>query len=143
MRARVPRVAGVLRVIGLGGTMVGCVLAVASLSKTWAVDGPREGVAAPRTGWSYLAYGDVALVGACVLAGILATALCVGPRSRRVSRSAGGGAVLLLLGALAGVGIGYWMMGLDFSFFSSSDALRTYDTGPGFGDAAIGLAIAV
>jgi hypothetical protein len=143
MRSRVPTVAGILRVAGLAGTLAGCVLTVAALSKTWAVDGPREGFAARLDGWAYLSWGDLALLAVALLVAILATALTVGPRSRKVSRTAGGGAAFLLLGALAGVGIGYWVMGLDFSFFSSSDDLRRYDAGPGFGDAAIGLGVAL
>jgi hypothetical protein len=143
MRTRAPSVAGVLRVVGLGGTLVGCVLTIASLSKTWATDGPREGFAPRLDGWSYLAWGDLALLGVTAFVALLAVALCVGPRSRKVSRTAGGGAAFLLLVALAGLGLGYWLMGLDFSFFSSSDDLRRYDAGPGFGDAALGLGVAL
>jgi GNAT superfamily N-acetyltransferase len=143
MRTRAPSVAAVLRVVGLGGTLAGCVLTIAALSKTWAVDGPREGFASRLDGWAYLAWGDVALLGVALFVAVLAIALCVGPRSRKVSRTAGGGAALVLLAALAGLGIGYWLMGLDFSFFSSSDDLRRYDAGPGFGDAAVGLGVAL
>ncbi|HEY6763021.1 MAG TPA: hypothetical protein VI318_26200, partial [Baekduia sp.] len=142
MRTRVPSVGGLLRVVGLAGTLAGCLLTVASLSKTWAVDGPREGVAAPETGWQHIAYGDVILLAACVFVAILATALCVGPPSRRVTRTAGGAALTLLVGALAAVAIMYWMAGLDFSFFDSSDELRRFDAGPGYQDAATGLAVA-
>ena len=142
MRVRVPRVAGVLRVVGLAGTVAGCVMAVASLSRTWAIDGPREGHAASQSGWQALGYGDLALVGACALVVILATALCVGPRSRKTSRTAGGLALFVLLAALAGVGVAYWLSGLDFSFFSD-DPVREYDAGPGYGAAATGLGIAV
>jgi hypothetical protein len=143
MRSRLPSPAGVLRVAGLGATLTGCVLTIAALSKTWAVDGPREGFAPRLDGWAYLAWGDLALLGVAIFVALLAVALCVGPRSRRVSRTAGGGAALLLLAALAGVGLGSWLMGLDVSFLSSSDDLRKYDAGPGFGAAAVGLGVAL
>lgn len=147
MRARVPRVAWLLRVVGLAGTIVGCVMAVASLSKTWTVDGPRAGHAAAQSGWQGMAYGDWLLTGTCVLVGILATALCVGPRSRKTSRTAGGAALVLLLAALAGVGLAYWMMGLDLSVDLSlgdtGDEPNKYAAGPGFGAAATALGAAV
>jgi hypothetical protein len=139
---RVPTVAGVLRVVGLAGTTAGCVMAVASLSRTWAVDGPREGHVAARSGWQALGFADLLLVGACALVVVLALALAVGPRSRKTSRTAGGLALFVLLAALAAVGVGYWLSGLDFSFFSD-DPTREYDTGPGYGAAATALGIAV
>jgi hypothetical protein len=143
MRSRAPAFAGILRVAGLAGTLAGGLLTVAALSKTWATDGPRAGFATRLDGWAYLAWGDLALLAVVLLVALLAGALTVGPRSRKVSRTAGGGAAFLLLAALAGVGLGYWLMGLDFSFFSSSDDLRRYDPGPGFGDAAVGLGVAL
>jgi hypothetical protein len=142
MRARLPTVAGGLRVLGLAGTAAGCVATIASLSRDWAVDGPREGHASAETGWQWLTYGDLLLVAASVLVLILATALCVGPRSRRVSRTAGTAAVAVLLLALAAIGVLYWLTGLDVSFFSD-DSVRQYDPGPGFGAAVTGLGIAL
>jgi hypothetical protein len=140
---RVPTVAGLLRVMGLGATTVGCVMAVASLSQKWAVDGPREGHEAAETGWQHMAYGDLLLVAVCALVVVLAAALCVGPRSRRVTRLAGGASLSLLVAALAGVALLYWMSGLDVSFFGADDAVRRFDAGPGYAAAATGLVVAL
>jgi hypothetical protein len=140
---RAPSVAGLLRIAGLAATATGCVMAVASLSERWAVDGPRAGDAAPQTGWQHIGYGAPLLAAVCALVLVLATALCIGPRSRRVSRRAGGASVSLLAAALAAVGLSYWMSGLDFSFFGNGDALRHYDAGPGYAAAATGLAVAL
>ena len=65
-----------------------------------------------------------------------------GPRSRRTTRLAGGAALSLLLAALAGVVAGYWLSGLDVSFFGD-DAVRQYDAGPGYTAAATGLVVAL
>ena len=140
---RAPSVAALLRTAGLAGTVTGCVLAVASLSSQWAVDGPRAGRAPAETGWAYLTYGDLLLVAACALVVVLAVALCVGPRSRKVSRTAGAAALSLLLLALAGVALLWWMTGLDVSLFVSDDEVRKFNAGPGFERATTGLLIAV
>jgi hypothetical protein len=140
---RAPSVAGLLRVAGLAGTLAGCVLAVASLSATWAVDGPGAGHAPDQNGWQFLSYGDTALTGACVLVAILAVALAVGPRSRRVSRTAGGAAVALLLCAVGAVALLWWLSSLDVSFFVDDDQAMRYDPGPGFQHAVTGLLVAV
>jgi hypothetical protein len=140
---RAPSAAAVIRIAGLGGTFTGCAMAVASLSSRWVVDGPRSGRAAPETGWQFLAYGDLLLVGVCALVLVLALALCVGPRSRRVSRRAGGTAMALLLAALAGVALLWWLTGLDVSLLRSDDGVRQYDPGPGFEHAATGLVVAI
>ena len=140
---RAPSAAALLRIAGLAGTTTGCVLAVASLSSPWAVDGPRAGRAGDRSGWAYMAYGDLLLVAVCALVVILAVALCVGPRSRRVSRTAGAAAVALLLAALAGVALLWWLTGLDVSLLVDDAEVRRFDPGPGFERAATGLLVAV
>jgi hypothetical protein len=140
---RAPSVALLLRGAGLAGTAAGCVLVVASLSSTWAVDGPRAGRALDQTGWTYLGAGGFALAGACALVGILALALCVGPRSRRVSRTAGSAAVSLLLVALGVVAALWWLTGLDVSVLADDGDVRKLDPGPGFGRAVTGLLVAV
>jgi hypothetical protein len=140
---RAPSAAGLLRVVGLAGTATGCVLAVAALSSPWAVDGPERGVAPDESGWTFMAYGDLALVAVCALVVILAIALCVGPRSRRVSRSAGAGAIALLLAALGGVAVMWWLTGLDASTLVDEDDVRRFDPGPGFSQAATGLLVAI
>jgi hypothetical protein len=140
---RAPSVAGLLRVAGLAGTLTGCVLAVAALSAKWAVDGPGEGHAPEQNGWHYLDAGAALLTAGCALVVILAVALAVGPRSRRVSRTAGSGAVALLLAAVAGVALLWWLNSLDVSFFTDDDQAVRYDPGPGFQHAIIGLLVAV
>lgn len=140
-RMRAPSVAGLLRVTGLAGTLVGCGIAVASLSETWAVETTADGTPVDRTGWEYLSYGDVAIVAGCALVAVLAVALCAGPRSRKVSRTAGGAAVGVLLLGLAGVGVVYWLTGLDLDVFGADDA-PSYDAASGFLRAAIGLGVA-
>jgi hypothetical protein len=140
---RAPSVAALLRTAGLIGTATGCVMAVASLSSPWAVDGPSAGHAADESGWQFLAYGDVGLVAACVFVMVLAVALCVGPRSRRVSRTAGSAAMALLLLALGGVALLWWLTGLDVSLFADDASARRFDPGPGFDHAAVGLLVAI
>jgi hypothetical protein len=142
MRMRVPTVAGVLRVVGLAGTLAGCVMTVASLSETWAEEDSNHGVLATRTGWDWLGVGDLLLIAVCALTGVLAIALCVGPRSRKVSRSAGGLGLTLLALSLVGVGVTYWLVDMDFAFWTSDDA-DNFSAGPGYQSAAIGLGIAV
>jgi hypothetical protein len=142
MRTRVGRTwAYLLRGLGLAITLAGLVVAVASLSRTWVRDGPSRGVATPRTGWDWLGPWAALLLAAVVLTAILAIALTAGPRSRKVSRTAGGFALTILALALAAVGVVDWMVGLDFSFFTDSDT--NYIVGPGFQVAAIGLGVAV
>jgi hypothetical protein len=130
-----------LRGLGLAITLAGLVCAVASLSQTWVKDSSGNG---PRvqTGWEALSYGDAGMIAGCLLVAILAIALCVGPRSRKVSRTAGGFALTILALGLAAVGVVDWLLGLDFSFFSDADA-HTYTAGAGFQNAAIGLGLAV
>jgi hypothetical protein len=140
---RAPSVAGVLRVAGLAGTLAGCVLAVAALSAKWAVDGPGEGHAPEQTGWHFLDAGAPLLVAACGLVVILAVALAVGPRSRKVSRTAGGAAVGLLLAALGAVALLWWLNSLDVSLFTDDDQAMRYDPGPGFQHAITGLLVAI
>jgi hypothetical protein len=140
---RAPSVAGLLRGTGLAGTLTGCALAVVALSAEWAVDGPGEGHAPEQTGWQFLDYSAPLLTAACVLVAILAIALAVGPRSRRVSRTAGGAAVGLLLAALGGVALLWWLNSLDVSFFTDDDQAMRYDPGPGFEHAITGLLVAV
>jgi hypothetical protein len=140
---RMPTVAGVLRFVGLAGTIAGCVMTVASLSETWAKQDSSHGVVATRTGWDWLGFGDLALLGVCALTVILAIALCVGPRSRKVSRSAGGLALTLVLVSLVGVGVTYWLVDMDFAFWTDSNDADNYSAGPGYQAAAIGLGVAV
>jgi hypothetical protein len=129
-----------LRGVGLTVTLAGLIAAVESLSQTWVKDSSGNGPAV-QNGWDALRYGDLAMVGGCVLVALLAVALCVGPRSRKVSRTAGGFALTLLALGLAGVGVVDWLLGLDFSFFSDSDA-HNYTAGAGFQSAAIALGVA-
>ncbi|WCB95441.1 hypothetical protein DSM104299_04185 [Baekduia alba] len=140
---RVPSLAGVFRFVGLAVTLAGCVLVVASLSETWAEQDSSRDVVATRTGWDWLGIGDVLLLGVCALTAVLAVALCVGPRSRKVSRSAGGLALTLLVLALVGVGVTYWLVDMDFAFWIDSDDADNYSAGPGYQAAAVGLGIAV
>ncbi|WP_027006104.1 hypothetical protein [Conexibacter woesei] len=142
MRTRVGRTwAYLLRGLGLAITLGGLVVAVASLSRTWVKDGPSRGVEVPRTGWDWLGPWAALLLAAVVLTAILAIALTAGPRSRKVSRTAGGFALTILALAIAAVGVVDWMVGLDFSFFTDNDT--NYIVGPGFQAAAIGLGVAV
>lgn len=142
MRRRMGRTwAYLLRGLGLTVTLAGLVVTVASLSRTWVKDGPSRGVEVPRTGWDWLGPWVALLLAAVVLTAILAIALCAGPRSRKVSRTAGGFALTVLALALAGVGVVDWMVGLDFSFFTDNDT--NYVVGPGFQEAGIGLGVAV
>lgn len=130
-----------LRGLGLAVTLAGLIVTVASLSRTWVKDGPSRGVETPRTGWDWLGPWVGLLLAVVVLTGILAIALTAGPRSRKVSRTAGGFALTILALALVGVGVTDWMVGLDFSFFT--DNATNYVVGPGFQAAAIGLGVAV
>jgi hypothetical protein len=141
MRTRGRVVAYLLRGTGLAITLGGLVAAVASLSKTWVKDGPARGVATPRSGWDWLGPWVGLLLVAVVMTAILAIALTAGPRSRKVSRTAGGFALTILGLALAGVGVTDWMVGLDFSFFTDNDT--NYIAGPGFQATAVGLGVAV
>jgi hypothetical protein len=140
---RAPSVAGMLRGAGLAGTLTGCALAVAALSARWTVDGPGEGHAPARTGWQFLDAGAALLAGICVLVAILAVALAVGPRSRRVSRTAGGALVGLLLAALGAVALLWWLNSLDVSLFGDEDQAMRYDPGPGFQHAVTALLVAI
>ena len=140
---RAPSVAGVLRVAGLVGTLTGCVLAVAALSAKWAIDGPGEGHAPEQTGWHFLDAGAPLLVAGCLMVAILAVALAVGPRSRKVSRTAGGAAVGLRLAALGAVALLWWLNSLDVSLFTDEDQAMRYDPGPGFEHAITGLLVAM
>jgi uncharacterized membrane protein YidH (DUF202 family) len=130
-----------LRGTGLAITLGGLVVTIASLSQTWVKDSSGNGPAL-QSGWHALSFGDLAVVGGCLLVAILAIALTAGPRSRKVSRTAGGFALTILGVGLAGVAVVDWLVGLDFSFFSDSDAHR-YSAGPGFQAAEIGLGVAV
>jgi hypothetical protein len=140
---RAPSVAGLLRVAGLAGTLAGCAMAVASLSAKWAVDGPGEGHAPEQSGWQFINYGAPLLLAACVLVAILAIALAAGPRSRKVSRVAGGAAVSVLVLAVGAVALLWWLNSLDVSFFNDDDTAMRYDPGPGFQHAITGLLVAV
>jgi hypothetical protein len=141
MRTRGRTLAYLLRGLGLAIALGGLVATVASLSQTWVKDGPARGVATPRTGWDWLGPWVGLLLVAVVLTAILAVALTAGPRSRKVSRTAGGFALTILGLALAGVGVTDWMLSLDFSFFTDNDT--NYIAGSGFQAAAIGLGVAV
>jgi hypothetical protein len=140
---RAPSVAGLLRVAGLAGTLTGCAMVVAALSAKWAVDGPGEGHAPEKTGWQFLDAGAPALLAGCGMVVILALALAAGPRSRRVSRTAGGAVVGLLLAALAAVSLLWWLNSLDVSLFTDENNAMRYDPGPGFQDAVTGLLVAM
>lgn len=143
-RTRIGRTwAYLLRGLGLAITLAGLVVAVASLSRTWATDGfVKDGDLVARSGWDYLGAGGAALVAVCLFVAVIAIALTFGPRSRKVSRSAGALALTPLLLALAAVGIVDWMSGLDFSFFTDSDDVHHYVVKSGFEIAAIGLGVA-
>jgi hypothetical protein len=139
MRTRGRTWAYLLRGLGLAITLAGLIATIASLSQTWVRDSSGNGPA-EQSGWAY-GLVDAALVGGCVLVAILAIALCVGPRSRKVSRSAGAFAFTILGLALSGIGLTDWLVGLDFSFFVDDDAHR-YTAGPGFQAGGIGLGVA-
>jgi TRAP-type C4-dicarboxylate transport system permease small subunit len=112
MRTRGRTWAYLLRGLGLAITLAGLIATIASLSQTWVRDSSGNGPA-EQSGWAF-GLVDAALVGGCVLVAILAIALCVGPRSRKVSRSAGAFAFTILGLALAGIGLTDWLVGLDF-----------------------------
>jgi hypothetical protein len=133
-----------LRGLGLTITLAGLVVTVASLSRTWATDGfAKDGDLTTHTGWDYLGLGAAALVVCCVFVAVIAVALTAGPRSRKVSRTAGALALTPLALALAAIGVLDWMSGLDFSFFTDSDDVHHYVVKSGFEIAAIGLGVAV
>jgi hypothetical protein len=135
-----------LRIVGCLAALVGCVWAIRALWSVWAVDGPGPGRVPEQDGWEWMTYGDVALCAACGLAAGLVAALSVGTGSPRAMRGAGVAALLLLAGTLAGVAYVWWVMGLDNDVLGlASDAGRTraHDRGPGAGEAATGLVIAM
>jgi hypothetical protein len=144
MRTRAGRTwAYLLRGLGLAITLGGLIVTVASLSREWATDGfAKDGDLVSRSGWQYLGAGGAALVAVCVFVAIIAIALTVGPRSRKVSRSAGALALVPLALTLATVGVLDWMSGLDFSFFTDNSDAHHYVVKSGFEIAAIGLGVA-
>jgi hypothetical protein len=136
----------ILRIVGCLATIVGCVWAIRALWSVWAVDGPGEGRAPDETGWQWMTYGDVALCASCALAAGLVAALGVGTGSPRAMRGAGVAALFLLTGTLAGVAYVWWVMGLDndvLGLASDAGRNRAHDRGPGAGEAATGLVIAM
>jgi hypothetical protein len=145
MRTRVGRTwAYLLRGLGLAIALAGLIVTIASLSRTWATDGfAKEGNLVARSGWDYLGAGGAALVAVCLFVAVIAVALTFGPRSRKVSRSAGALALTPLVLGLATIGVLDWLSGLDFSFFTDSDDVHHYVVKSGFEVAAIGMAVAI
>jgi hypothetical protein len=140
---RAPSVAAVLRTAGLAGTVTGCAMAVAALSSPWAIDGPRTGREPEQSGWTYLSDAGLLYVAGLGLVVVLAIALCVGPRSRRVSRAAGSAAVTMLILALAAVALLWWLIGLDVGVLNGDDGVRQFSAGAGFERAIVGLLVAL